>query len=335
MVSAAPLLPRSSLTTWTSITCRRLLTSWILYWRRGRNARSGTSSSTSSPADGFDDLFLGLFAVVFILVFVVVLVVLWHQRMFDVIKHSGLAGGVLCRHGVFDMGCGFAGLFRLDPFVPDRIARGDRRLDYGTVRHFRMRSLGRRFGYRRGRGYVVVISRFMGSKEVCFKIMGLKVTAFMMTMFMIVMMMVVIRMLGIGMIAVGFVLVTLVTMGFMICRRVVRMFVVPIVLGVLVIPIRLRRLRWVECIFDDRALDAVAAAAPSRIAVTGTAPVAGAVLAFLFGFAMGALVSFDQRLTISNRDLVLVRMNFAEREEAVAVAAIFNEGGLRDGPLPA
>ncbi len=51
-----------------------------------------------------------------------------------------------------------------------------------------MRSLGRRFGYRRGRGYVVVISRFIGAK----KIMGFKVTAFMVTMFMIVM----IRMLG-------------------------------------------------------------------------------------------------------------------------------------------
>jgi hypothetical protein len=30
VVSAAPLLPRSSLVTWTSMICRRLITYWIL-----------------------------------------------------------------------------------------------------------------------------------------------------------------------------------------------------------------------------------------------------------------------------------------------------------------
>ena len=49
MVSAAPLVPRSSLTTCTSMTCRRLMTSWILYWRRKRGMRSCTSSSASAP----------------------------------------------------------------------------------------------------------------------------------------------------------------------------------------------------------------------------------------------------------------------------------------------
>ena len=44
---------------------------------------------------------------------------------------------------------------------------------------------------------------------------------------------------------------------------------------------------------------------------------------------MGALVGLDQRLTIGDRDLVIVGMNFAEGEEAVAIAAIFDEGGLQ------
>ncbi len=134
------------------------------------------------------------------------------------------------------------------------------------------------------------------------------------------------------MIAVGSVLVTLVIMGFMVCRRVVMMLgimgVVPIVLGVLVIPIGLRRLRGVDCTFDDRALDAVVAAAPSRIAVTGTARWLERFSLSSSASRWGALVSFDQRLTISNRDLIIVRMNFAEGEEAVAVAAISMKGGL-------
>jgi len=44
---------------------------------------------------------------------------------------------------------------------------------------------------------------------------------------------------------------------------------------------------------------------------------------------MGALVGLDQRLTIGDRDLVIIGMNFAEGEEAVAIAAIFDEGGLQ------
>ena len=44
---------------------------------------------------------------------------------------------------------------------------------------------------------------------------------------------------------------------------------------------------------------------------------------------MGAFVGFDQRLAIGDRNLVIVRMNFAEGEKAVAVAAIFDEGSLQ------
>ena len=89
------------------------------------------------------------------------------------------------------------------------------------------------------------------------------------------------------------------------------------------------RLRgFAACDFDDLALDSVPVAAAARIAVARTTAV-GAVFAFLFGFAMGALVGLDQRLTVGDRDLIVVGVDFAEREKAVAVAAIFDEGGLQ------
>ena len=44
---------------------------------------------------------------------------------------------------------------------------------------------------------------------------------------------------------------------------------------------------------------------------------------------MGAFVGLDQRLTVGDRDLIIVGMDFAEGQEAVAVAAIFDEGRLQ------
>ena len=55
----------------------------------------------------------------------------------------------------------------------------------------------------------------------------------------------------------------------------------------------------------------------------------GTVFVLFLGLAMGALVGFDQRLTVGNRDLIIVGMDFAEGEEAVPIAAIFDEGGLQ------
>jgi len=63
--------------------------------------------------------------------------------------------------------------------------------------------------------------------------------------------------------------------------------------------------------------------------VARTTAAAGAVFAFLFGLAMGAFVSLDQRLAVGDRNLIIVGMDFAEGEEAVAVAAIFDEGRLQ------
>jgi hypothetical protein len=80
---------------------------------------------------------------------------------------------------------------------------------------------------------------------------------------------------------------------------------------------------------DHLALDALAVSAAAGIAVAGAAAMIGARLALLLGLAMGALFRLDQRLTVGDRDLVIVGMNFAEGEEAMAVAAIFDEGGLQ------
>jgi hypothetical protein len=82
------------------------------------------------------------------------------------------------------------------------------------------------------------------------------------------------------------------------------------------------------CSFDHAALDAVAIAAAARIAVARAAAV-GAVFGLFFSFAVGAFVRLDQRLAIGDRDLIIVRMDFAEGQKAVAVAAIFDEGGLQ------
>ncbi|WP_338014262.1 hypothetical protein [Bradyrhizobium canariense] len=83
--------------------------------------------------------------------------------------------------------------------------------------------------------------------------------------------------------------------------------------------------------FDDLAADALAMATAAGIAVAGAAAALGAVLALFLGLAMGLLLGFDQRLPVGNRNLVVVGMDFAEGEEAVAVAAIFDESRLERG----
>jgi hypothetical protein len=83
--------------------------------------------------------------------------------------------------------------------------------------------------------------------------------------------------------------------------------------------------------FDDVAADALAMTSAAGIAVAGAAAALGAVLALFLGLAMGLLLGFDQRLPVGNRDLVVIGMDFAEGEEAVAVAAIFDESGLERG----
>ena len=55
----------------------------------------------------------------------------------------------------------------------------------------------------------------------------------------------------------------------------------------------------------------------------------GPVFGFFFGFAMRALVRLDQGLTVGDRDLVIVGVDFAEGQEAMAIASILDEGGLQ------
>ena len=75
------------------------------------------------------------------------------------------------------------------------------------------------------------------------------------------------------------------------------------------------------------ALAAAAASAPA--AITVLAIVAIAVLIVL----VFSLLRFraQQRLTVGNRNLVVVGMNFTEGEETVTVAAIFDKGCLKRG----
>ncbi|MCP1970134.1 hypothetical protein [Bradyrhizobium elkanii] len=79
---------------------------------------------------------------------------------------------------------------------------------------------------------------------------------------------------------------------------------------------------------DHLALDALAMAAATGIAMARPAAMA-AVLVLFLGLAVGALVGFDQRLTVGDRDLIVVGMDFAEGQEAMPVAAILDEGGLQ------
>jgi hypothetical protein len=79
---------------------------------------------------------------------------------------------------------------------------------------------------------------------------------------------------------------------------------------------------------DHLAADAVSITTAARAAVARTAAV-GTVFALFFGLAMGAFVGFDQCLPVGNRNLVIIRMDFAEGQKTVTVAAIFDEGRLQ------
>ncbi|WP_283812257.1 hypothetical protein [Bradyrhizobium sacchari] len=83
--------------------------------------------------------------------------------------------------------------------------------------------------------------------------------------------------------------------------------------------------------FDDVAAHAFAMAATAGVTVARTAAAVGTVLALFLGLAMGLFLGLDQRLPVGNRDLIVVGMDFAEGEEAVAVAAIFDKGCLERG----
>jgi len=95
---------------------------------------------------------------------------------------------------------------------------------------------------------------------------------------------------------------------------------------------RAQRLIGVGCLHDVT-LHPLAMTAATRTAMP-RAPARGAVLVLFFRLAMGALFGLDQGLTIRHRNLVVVRMDFAEGQKAVAVTAIFDEGSLQGRLYP-
>ncbi|WP_283816362.1 hypothetical protein [Bradyrhizobium genosp. L] len=160
-----------------------------------------------------------------------------------------------------------------------------------------------------------------------------RIVVMMMLVICVIMMMVVMVMVIMVMIVVAVIVMVLVIMG-MPVRMVMTLVsgrIVIVMLGIdrmIVCLDGLQRLGIGARALDHLALHALAMTAATGIAVARTAAVA-AVLVLFLGLAMGALVGLDQRLTVGDRDLVVVGMDFAEGEEAVPVAAILDEGGLQ------
>jgi hypothetical protein len=154
------------------------------------------------------------------------------------------------------------------------------------------------------------------------------VVAVIVMMFMVMIMMVVRMIMSLMVMIVGFVAVIR-----MVMRVMIMMFRIGVMLGIVrmgLALVGLRRLQGVgACVFDHLALDTLAIAAAPGVAMARAATMVGAIFAFFLGLAMGALIGLDQRLTVGNRDLVIIGMDFAEGQEAVAIAAIFDEGGLK------
>jgi len=133
--------------------------------------------------------------------------------------------------------------------------------------------------------------------------------------------MIVIMMSGIIMMMLGFVRVAMTAFG------------VQVFLMLLMFLALLRRgdLHQVRAgVLHDLALHPLTTAAAALVAVARTAATArGTILGLFLGFAMGAFVGLDQRLTVGDRNLIIVGMDFAEGQEAMAVAAILDEGRLQ------
>ena len=70
--------------------------------------------------------------------------------------------------------------------------------------------------------------------------------------------------------------------------------------------------------------------AVSIAAAAGTA-VAAMMIVGLLVVARGARVGVDQRLPVGDRDLIIVRVDFGKRQEAVTVAAVLDERRLQRG----
>jgi hypothetical protein len=73
----------------------------------------------------------------------------------------------------------------------------------------------------------------------------------------------------------------------------------------------------------------MARATPAAAAAATGSPAAVTAVVLVVLLARLALLVVEQRLTVGDRDLVIVGMNFAERQEAVAITAVIDEGRLQ------
>ena len=73
---------------------------------------------------------------------------------------------------------------------------------------------------------------------------------------------------------------------------------------------------------------AAAVAVGAAMAVTAAAAPVGAVVGIGVGGALVTLFLLKQGLPVGDRDLVVVGMDFRKRQEAVAIAAVIDEGRL-------
>jgi hypothetical protein len=69
-------------------------------------------------------------------------------------------------------------------------------------------------------------------------------------------------------------------------------------------------------------------AALGRRMIAATTPTASRATLFFFLFVLSILL-FEERLTIGDGDLIIIRMDFRKGEEAVTVTAVFHECGLK------
>ena len=263
-------------------------------------------------ADGFNHFLLGVLALVFI---VMVFVAMRCRGLIGMIRSSGFAGGRFPMRRVV----GMCGVFARVLFAGMLIMRG-------VFVGFRAGRLGcrKRFGYRRGRrsglelrGSLARVRMVSIGMFMLMTMIFLRVIVMAVIVRMIVIMAFMVMMVG-GVMMIG----TICVMMFGAMRF--GFAVLQMLMAILRLS-GLRRIgiRWL----DDFALNPLATTAAARIAMARTAAV-GAIFGFLFGLAMGAFIRLDQRLAIGDRNLIIIRMDFAEGEEAVTVAAIFDEGGL-------
>jgi hypothetical protein len=141
-----------------------------------------------------------------------------------------------------------------------------------------------------------------------------------------------IRAVGMGVRMLVVAAVVMIGIGVMVIRIVsvgVAVFAVGvIVVRMIVAVVGVVRLRFLARILDNGAADAIAMPAPAGVAMPRTAA-ARAVFRLFLGFAMGAFIGLDQGLTVGDRNLIVVGMDFAEGEEAVTVSTVFDKRGLQ------